>query len=519
MTLPLIKVVQLTVTNRCQCRCKHCGVSTLRKMIKGELTLEQIDRLFQDFKLAGCLVVDLFGGEPTLRRDLFEIIKLGKAYGFYISLETNGYVIDDAYMNGLAEAKLDQIYLSLDDYRAEVHDEIRGKRGTFDRAVRALELGAKTDIIMHVSTVPQSPRFFIDGDINRFMEFVLKHGAEQVRLLLPRFVGDSIHEGSGPMCAGEERELFSYLSSMYFHHIYLHTPGTPLWEKNLCTAKQVFCHVMSNGWVAPCPYFPLVFGDVTREPIIDIFERIQSHPLVRLGGDFCPMRNETYINTHIREMGLDKPFFLITVDNQIDLGAPCKGDCPGCVYAGRVLARPANEVIRDMEKVDSDYTRIEFFGGNGLLRNDLFEILDCVPEKKKVILWVACGQAPKNAAFMERLRSYSVEAIKVNLALPFRSGKSFSGLAADLEEALRDVQFFCSFDLPIHVYIPMELIQNLQGVPAATIRQLGVERLYAYSRDLDQPLVNSVLCFGRVVGLVKLLWVRRRYFAENEFRE
>jgi len=52
MTLPLIKVVQLTVTNRCQCKCKHCGVSTLRKVIKGDLTLEQINLLFQDFKLA-----------------------------------------------------------------------------------------------------------------------------------------------------------------------------------------------------------------------------------------------------------------------------------------------------------------------------------------------------------------------------------------------------------------------------------------------------------------------------------
>ncbi|MFO8088615.1 MAG: radical SAM protein, partial [Desulfatiglandaceae bacterium] len=445
MTLPLIKVVQLTVTNRCQCKCKHCGVSTLRKVIKGELTLEQIDLLFQDFKLAGCLVVDLFGGEPTLRRDLFEIIKLGKAYGFYVSLETNGYVIDEAYMNGLAAARLDQIYLSLDDYRAEIHDEIRGKKGSFDRAVRALELGADTDIIMHVSTVPQSPRFFIDGDINRFMEFVLKHGAEEVRLLLPRFVGDSIHEDSGPMCAGEERELFSYVSPTYFDYIYLHTPGTPLGEKNLCTAKQVFCHVMSNGWVAPCPYFPLVFGEVTRESIIDIFERIQSHPLVRLGGDYCPMRNEEYINSHIRKLGLDKPFFPITVDNQIDLGAPCKAGCPGCIYAGRVIPRPKNEIVREIEDVASDYTRIEFFGGDAFLRNDLFEILDCVPLQKKIILWAACGGVRKSSAFMEHLRSYPVEAIKINPALPLMSGKTLSDPAAGLEEALREVAFLCSF--------------------------------------------------------------------------
>ena len=53
-----------------------------------------------------------------------------------------------------------------------------------------------------------------------------------------------------------QRELFSHVSASYNDYIYMHTPGTPLGEKNLCTAKQVFCHVMSNGWVAPCPYFP-----------------------------------------------------------------------------------------------------------------------------------------------------------------------------------------------------------------------------------------------------------------------
>ena len=503
MPLPLIKVVQLTLTNRCQCNCKHCGVSKLRKVIKGELTLEQIEQLFQDFKLAGCLVVDLFGGEPTLRRDLFKIIRRGKSYGFMLSLETNGYVIDQAYMAELAAAGLDQIYLSLDDYRAETHDEIRRKKGSFDRAVRALELGAKTGILMHVSTVPQSPGFFTNGDMNRFMEFVLNHGAEKVRLLLPRFVGDSIHEDSGPMCAGEEKELFSYVSPSYFDYIYLHTPGTPLGDRNLCTAKQVFCHVMSNGWVAPCPYFPLVFGDATREPIIDIFERIQGHPLVRLGGDYCPMRDEEYINTYMRKLGLDRPFFPITVDNQIDLGAPCGLRCPGCAYGYRLIPRPADEVIREIREVDSKYTRIECFGGDAFLRSDLFTILDRVPRTKQVTLWSTCARVPETTAFADRLRSYPIEAVKVCFSGP----KMDSALG--LQEALRSLSSLSSWGLAVHLYVPMKLMTKFHSLFATGIQELGVERLYVFTRNLDQPLVNSVACFGRGVGHVRLLWVAR----------
>ncbi len=505
MSLPLIKVVQLTLTNRCQCNCRHCGVSKLRQEIKGELPIDQIDLLFQDLELAGCLVIDLFGGEPTLRQDLFEIIARGKSHGFIMSLETNGYVIDHAYMDRLALAGLDQIYLSLDDYRPEVHDEIRGKKGSFDRAVRALELGARSGIIMHVSTVPQNRDFFLNGDINRFMKFVLDHGAEQVRLLLPRFVGDSIHD-EGPLCAGEERELFSHVSPRYFDYIYLHTPGTPLGEKNICTAKQVFCHVMSNGWVAPCPYFPLVFGDATREPIIDVFERIQSHPLVRLGGEYCPMRNKEYIDQHMRELGLDRPFFPITVDNQIDLGAPCKAGCPGCAYGKRSFPRPLEEIFWEIGKLAPEYTRIEFYGGDAFLREDLFTILDRTRRRKKITLWSSCGELPSEPS-LNHFRSYPIEAVKVRLTLPKTGDDGRTDGGAKVQEALRRVSALSSRGLPVHLYVPMELEAEVRENVMKNIRQLAVQRLYAFTEDPAWPLVNSVACFGKGVGRVRILWV------------
>ena len=260
MPLPNLKVVQLTLTNRCQCNCLHCGVSGLRQVVSGELSIEQILAVFQDLKQAGCQIIDLFGGEPTLRSDLFEIISAAKSFGFIVSLESNGLLLDETYIQRLEAAGLDQIYLSLDDYRAEHHDLQRGKTGSFDCAVRALKAGSTSRIIMHVSVVPRSRDFFESGDINRFMEFVLERGARQVRLLLPRFVGDSTGVAGGTLGSGSERELFSHVDPRFTEYLYVHTPGTPLGENNLCTAKHVFCHIMSNGWVTPCPYFPLVLG-------------------------------------------------------------------------------------------------------------------------------------------------------------------------------------------------------------------------------------------------------------------
>ncbi len=505
MPLPQINVAQLTLTNRCQCSCEHCGVAGFRGVIQGELTAPQIDSLFQDLRLAGCQVVDLFGGEPTLRSDLFEIIQRGKSYGFIVSLETNGFLLDRPFIERLKGAGLDQIYLSLDDYRAEPHDRRRGRSGSFARAVAALELGAKAGILMHVSVVPQTAEFFESGDLNRFMQFVLERGADRVRLLLPRFVGRSIRADGVPFGAGHEQELFSHVSPQYRDRIYVHTPGTPLGEQNVCTAKHVFCHIMSNGWVAPCPYFPLVFGNATREPIVDIFERIQSHPLVRLGGEYCPMRNPEYIDTHLRKLGPARPFYPVTVQNLVDLGAPCPSQCPGCKPERRPAPRGAEAVVRELAGVDLRYCRVEFHGGDAFLRSDLFAILDRVPPTMEITLWTTGQGQPDSPAFLERLRSYHIGAVK--LLLPW--SPSGSDASRNFAEALKRAAELSGWGLPVQLYVPLDGAAEAASVLAKSVSRLGVERAYTFRRDRSHPLSNAVACFGRELDRVRLVWVRR----------
>ena len=510
MPLPQVKVVQLTLTNRCQCNCLHCGVSGLRKVVSGELTMEQIHAIFHELKHAGCQIVDLFGGEPTLRSDLFDIISAAKSYGFIVSLETNGLLLDESYVRRLEEAGLDQIYLSLDDYRAKQHDLQRGKAGSFDCAVRALEAGSKSRIIMHVSVVPRSREFFESGDINRFMQFVLERGAKQVRLLLPRFVGDSTEVAGGSMGSGSERELFSHVSPDFADYLYVHTPGTPLGENNICTAKHVFCHIMSNGWVTPCPYFPLVFGDATREPLVDVFERIQSHPLVRLGGQFCPMRNEEYLDTHINKLLKDRPFHQIHVQNQINIGAPCLQGCTGCAYGSLTDKRPLAEVLHDLNNLDREYRQVELFGGDSLCRDDLWTILDAIPADINVSLWTSGRQGEHSDAFWKRLCTCRINAVKILLPLDLTGHETSPDSRKVLEDALNTIRTIVYNRIPLFLYLSMV---NLNAPPSLGKQRLlnsGAERIYAFERDTNDPLDNAVACFGRELGRVTLLWAAKQ---------
>ncbi len=510
MPLPLLKIVQLTLTNRCQCHCEHCGVSGLRDAIAAELPLGQIDAILQDLRLAGCLVIDLFGGEPTLRPDLCEIIALAKSYGFIVSLESNGYLLDQGFMARLETAGLDQIYLSLDDYRADRHDERRRKKGSFERAVRALEWGARSTMTMHVSVVPQTEEFFLNNDINRYLQFVLEHGAEMVRLLLPRFVGQSSHADGTPLAAGREMELFSHVAPQYHDFVYVHTPGISLGETNVCTAKHVFCHIMSNGWVAPCPYFPIVFGDATREPIVDIFERMQSHPLVRLGGDHCPMRNEAYIDAHIRKLGLEKPYHPIVSQNLIDLGAPCALACPGCAYEATAPLRPLEDIAQEMGQVAPEYRTMDFYGGDAFQRPDLFEILDRVPPDKGITLWSTCRDVSSDRSFAQQLASRPIRALKVLVPLWTSGGGEH---ARELDQTVAGLATLDAQGIPLHLYVPMAGMAKAHDLVARAIGKTGVVRVYGFSRTTEQPLVNSAACFGRGLERVRLLWAHR---SENQ---
>jgi len=74
------------VTNKCNLRCAYCDLPNIKAP---ELSLDQIDVLFKKLRKMGVLRLGLFGGEPLVRKDIGEIVKLAKKHGFFISLNSN----------------------------------------------------------------------------------------------------------------------------------------------------------------------------------------------------------------------------------------------------------------------------------------------------------------------------------------------------------------------------------------------------------------------------------------------
>jgi len=115
-----------------------CGV-----WIKGvgrqlqELTSEEYLDLFIQMKDMGIRLVTLTGGEPFIRKDLFEIVEAAKRKGLICNVFTNGTLIDHFAVEKIFKYGVDKIIISIDGI-GPIHDSIRGIPGGFDKAIGAL---------------------------------------------------------------------------------------------------------------------------------------------------------------------------------------------------------------------------------------------------------------------------------------------------------------------------------------------------------------------------------------------
>jgi len=79
------------------------------------------------------------GGEPLLRKDIFELIKFGTDKGFKTLMPSNGYLIDENMAKRIAGSGLKEIFIAFDSVNYKTHDFLRGIEGAYDRVMQAFD--------------------------------------------------------------------------------------------------------------------------------------------------------------------------------------------------------------------------------------------------------------------------------------------------------------------------------------------------------------------------------------------
>jgi radical SAM protein with 4Fe4S-binding SPASM domain len=128
-------IVVWNLTRTCNLRCTHCYTDSEARAYPDELTTDQCKRVLDDLAEFRVPAVLFSGGEPLVRRDLFELASYARALNLHVVVSTNGTLINRATAVRFRDARFAYVGISLDSAIPEVHDEFRGCKGAFERTM------------------------------------------------------------------------------------------------------------------------------------------------------------------------------------------------------------------------------------------------------------------------------------------------------------------------------------------------------------------------------------------------
>lgn len=139
---PILYNLFWETTLRCNAKCKHCGSRAGENLkIQEELTTEEIKNALQIVANkydARKILLNITGGEPLVREDLFEVMDYATNLGYNWGMTTNGILINDNVIQKMKDTKMATISISLDGMEKS-HDEFRGVKGSYNKIIENIQ--------------------------------------------------------------------------------------------------------------------------------------------------------------------------------------------------------------------------------------------------------------------------------------------------------------------------------------------------------------------------------------------
>lgn len=147
----ILKEMDIHLTNRCNLLCKTCCYSS-NELRLGELTKKQLMAVVDEAISLGCEEFHLSGGEPFLRKDLFDLIDSILSKNVELRLQTNGKLLTKLNARQLHSLGLDNLMISLDGPTMETCDALRGT-GSYDGAIGGIRNALEAHLNVRVNAV------------------------------------------------------------------------------------------------------------------------------------------------------------------------------------------------------------------------------------------------------------------------------------------------------------------------------------------------------------------------------
>jgi radical SAM protein len=140
-------------TQACALACRHCRASARPWRDPLELSTHEGVRVIEQTAAMGTPLIVLSGGDPVSRPDLLELVRAAKKNGLRVAtIPAATEALTPELVRGLKEAGLDQMALSLDFPRPDLHDAFRGVPGAFARTIEAAGWAREQGLPLQINT-------------------------------------------------------------------------------------------------------------------------------------------------------------------------------------------------------------------------------------------------------------------------------------------------------------------------------------------------------------------------------
>ena len=277
---------QIGLTNACPQNCQFC----YNKNRSGELlSTAEIKQLIKELKKMGVFWLGFTGGEPLLNKDIIEILK-SVGDDCAIKLFTTGSNLTEQLAAELKKSGLLYVSISLDHWEEEEHDQIRGYKGAFRTALKAIDIFKSMGVHVSVSSVI-SREMLHENQVQEFLKFLISLGIHEAWLSETKPTVEAFWNKASVITEEERLSLVSlqdkYNKEGKITVNYLgHFEGG---ENFGCNAGNKMVYIDAFGEVSPCVFTPMTFGNVLDKSVQAIFSEMK---------EYFPSENRCFINTN-----------------------------------------------------------------------------------------------------------------------------------------------------------------------------------------------------------------------------
>lgn len=272
-------LISWNLTRKCNLRCPHCymegGTAEERELTTGECL-----SLIDEMTALGTEMLILTGGEPLLRRDIYQIARTASDAGMWVVMGTNGVLVNEHVADKMLECGVKGVGISIDSIDPAKHNSFRGGPNAWEHSVRALETCKRKGLEVLVQTTIMD---FNRDEIPELIAFAHEKGAWSFNLyfLVQTGRGQKLNDLSAAETDGMLRKLINEQDD--YRPMLVRSKCAPQYkqiayelgqgglESGGCMAGTQYCRITPGGDVTPCPYMTVVAGNVLDRSFTEIW--------------------------------------------------------------------------------------------------------------------------------------------------------------------------------------------------------------------------------------------------------